>query len=53
MTDSIGGAEFVVTTAGESGGLGCTEHYLKRVIVGDVESVRRRLAYALERRGFG
>ncbi len=52
MTDSMGGAEFVVTTAGEGGGLGRTEHYFKRVLVGDVESTRRRLAYALERLGY-
>lgn len=44
----MSGAELVVITDGD-GGSGRTEHCFKRVIVGDIENARQRLAYALER----
>jgi hypothetical protein len=41
-------SEFIATMGGSGESLQLTEHNFKRVLAGDVESVRERLVYALE-----
>lgn len=45
-------SEFIAVTGGSGGGYGVGEHTTRRVMAGDVETVRARLVYALESLGY-
>lgn len=45
-------SEFLVLDSGGSNAYQTTEHYLRRVLVGDIVSVRLRIVSALERLGY-
>lgn len=45
-------SEFIAVTGGSGGGYSVGEHTTRRVMAGDVESVRARLVYALESLGY-
>ena len=45
-------SEFIAVTAGAGGNYSIGEHTARRVMVGDVETVRARLVYALESLGY-